>query len=101
MSRNRIIGVGGAFVLAVVIGGSIIGTVAANTAPPRQRRGAGLPAAASPSPATSPQPVAAGTYCETYRAAYAAALGVDVADLAPAAAKAAQAAIDAAVATAT
>lgn len=97
MSRNRIIGVGGAFVLAVIIGGSIIGTVAANTAPPASDD-AGLLAAPSSSPSSSPKPVAAGTYCETYRAAYAAALGVDVADLAPAAAKAAQAAIDAAVA---
>jgi hypothetical protein len=97
MSRNRIIGIGGAFVLAVIIGGSIIGTVAANTVPAASD-GAALPAAPSSSPSSSPKPVAAGTYCETYRAAYAAALGVDVEDLAPAAAKAAQAAIDAAVA---
>ena len=31
MSRNRILGLSGALVLAAVIGGSIIGSVAANT----------------------------------------------------------------------
>lgn len=97
MSRNRIIGLSSALVLVAVIGGSIFGSVAANTLPPASDAAA-MPAAASPSARPSAKPVAAGTYCETYRAAYAAALGVDVADLAPAAARAAQAAIDAAVA---
>jgi len=95
MSRTRIIGIGGAFALAAVIGGSIIGTVAANTVP---TAGEPAQAAAAPaSPAVSPVAAAAGEYCEAYRAAYAKALGVDVADLAPAAAKAAQAVLDAAV----
>ena len=86
MSRNRIIGFGGAFVLAVVIGARSSGR--SRRTPCRLASDADLPAAApSSSAAPAVKPVAAGTYCETYRAAYAAALGVDVADLAPAAAE--------------
>ena len=91
----------GTLVLAAIIGGSIIGSVAANTVPPTCRGDArrGGPGRAGHRVPTAPVAAAApARIATTYRAAFAAALGVDVAALAPAAAKAAQAAIDAAVA---
>ena len=92
MSRFRILGFSGALVAAALVGGTIMSAVTA--APPRatsaDTAGAGtteLAALADP-----------GTYCLTFRRAFAANLGVDEADLGPAAKKAAITTIDAAVA---
>jgi len=95
MSRNRTVGISGAIVLVAIIGGSIIGSVAANTVGPGA---VATPQGQASSPSAPTPAAAAGAYCATYRAAFADALGVDVAELAPAAAKAARAAIDAALA---
>lgn len=91
MSRFRILGFSGALVAAALIGGTIMSAVAA--APPR---------ATSPDAAAGPTELATvadpGKYCLTFRRAFAANLGVDEADLGPAAKKAAITTIDDAVA---
>ena len=116
MSRIRIAGVGVALVLSALIGGTIIGSVAAGTLP---SAGGGAPAAAVASPGQDPSGSAAGSaaasaagagpdsaatgqapgkYCESFRKAFAAALGVDESKLGPAATTATASTIDAALA---
>jgi ribosomal protein S20 len=92
MSRFRILGFSAALIAAALVGGTIMSAVAA--APPL----VSTPDAA----ATRTTDLAVlgdpGTYCQTFRRAFAANLGVDEADLGPAAKKAAITTIDAAVA---
>jgi ribosomal protein S20 len=92
MSRFRILGFSGALVAAALIGGTIMSAVAA--APPRSAT-PDAAAAGTTELATLADP---GSYCLTFRRAFAANLGVDEADLGPAAKKAAITTIDAAVA---
>ena len=92
MSRVRILGFSGALVAAALVGGTIMSAVAA--APPRATTPDAVPAAPTEL-ATLADP---GAYCQTFRRAFAANLGVDEADLGPAAKKAAITTIDAAVA---
>lgn len=100
MSRIKLAGLGGAFVLSAVIGGTIIGSVAANTLPPVSSPDPAAQAApaASGAPEGTVDAATAGKYCEAFLQAYADALGVDVAALGPAAAKAAASTLVAAVA---
>lgn len=104
MSTLRIAGFGTALIVAAVIGGTIIGSVAANTMPPVSSAatpdtgGAQAVAAASAVPDVAVDAATAGKYCESFLDAYAAALGVERSALAPAATKAAQATIAAALA---
>ena len=93
MSRFRTAGVAGLLVLAALVGGTIIGSVAAATSS-RVTSPEGVAAAASPSPAAR----ATGEYCAAFRRAFAANLGVEESALAPAAKAASLATIDAAVA---
>lgn len=92
MSRFRILGFSGALVAAALVGGTIMSAVTA--APPRTSS-PDAAAADTTELATVAEP---GTYCLTFRRAFAANLGVDEADLGPAAKKAAITTIDAAVA---
>jgi ribosomal protein S20 len=92
MSRFRILGFSGALVAAALVGGTIMSAVAA--APPRTSS----PDAAAADTAELATVAEPGTYCLTFRRAFAANLGVDEADLGPAAKKAAITTIDAAVA---
>lgn len=94
MSRLRIASL---LVFAAVVGGTIIGSVAAATSPRIDvpvSVGTAAPAAAAPIAATR----ATGEYCAEFRRAFAANLGVQESALAPAAKAAAVATIDAAVA---
>jgi hypothetical protein len=99
MSTFRLVGFAGLLVVAALVGGTIIGSVAAATfsPAPRAERAAGPPAIASASPAAAAA-AAVGEYCADFRRAFAANLGVDEAALASAAKAAAISAIDAAVA---
>lgn len=92
MSRFRILGFSGALVAAALVGGTIMSAVAA--APPR----AATPDAAAAGPTDLATLVDPGAYCQVFRRAFAANLGVAEADLGPAAKKAAITTIDAAVA---
>ena len=100
MSTFRLVGFAGLLVVAALVGGTIIGSVAAATfsRDPRADGVAAPPAIATASPAAA---TAAGEYCADFRRAFAANLGVDEAALAPAAKAAAISAIDAAVADGT
>ena len=91
MSTLRLAGFGTAFDIAAVIGGTIIGSVAAHTLTPVSSPAYGgvVPVAANAS--------AAGKYCEAFLKAYADGLGVEVSALGPAASKAAASTIAAAV----
>ncbi len=93
MPSLRTAGLAGLLVAAAVVGGTIIGSVAAATAPPASGSAPAVSAAASPAPAAK---VAA--YCAAFKRAFATDLGVDESALVPAARKAAIATIDAAVA---
>jgi ribosomal protein S20 len=98
MSTFRLVGFAGLLVVAALIGGTIIGSVAAATI----SRGPTAPTAAPPAVASaSPGVATAGEYCADFRRAFAANLGVDESALAPAAKKAAISAIGAAVADGT
>jgi ribosomal protein S20 len=94
MSTFRLAGYAGLLVVAALVGGTIIGSVAASTA------ARPTPAAAPAAVASSPAPAGAGIarYCADFRRAFAANLGVDESALAPAAKSAAISTIDAAVA---
>ncbi len=100
MSTVRLVGFAGLLVAAALVGGTIIGSVAAaSLSPAPHAKDAALPpaiATASPGPAA-----AAGEYCADFRRALAANLGVDEAALATAAKAAVISAIDAAVADGT
>ena len=102
MSTLRIAGLAGLLVVAALVGGTIIGSVAATTLQPTTASPAGrsdpVPAAAATS---APAGAKAAEYCADFRRAFAANLGVDVSALAPAAKAAALATIDAAVADGT
>jgi len=92
MSTLRLAGFGSALILAAIIGGTIIGSVAANTLPSGPSPApvaAGAPAASATTPTGAVDAATAGKYCQAFLQAYADALGVDVSALAPAATKAA------------
>jgi ribosomal protein S20 len=96
MSTFRLIGFAGLLVVAALVGGTIIGSVAAATITRPPAEGATLP---PPAAASATHGVAAaGEYCADFRRAFAANLGVEESALAPAAKAAAISAIDAAVA---
>lgn len=90
MSSFRVAGFAGLFVLATLVGGTIIGSVAAASSP----RTSSPPGGAGPVVDTAP----AGKSCADFRRAFAANLGVEESALAPAARAAAISTIDAAVA---
>jgi ribosomal protein S20 len=95
MLTLRTAGLAGLLVATALVGGTIIGSVAASTLP--RTTGSGAPVAAA---AASPDPAGAakvGEYCAAFRKAFASALGVDESALAPAAKSAAIATIDGAV----
>ena len=104
MSTIRLAGFGSALVLSALIGGTIIGSVAAQTLPPGSSQSSVATQAAARGGGTAPEAATAATaattgkYCETYIKAYAAALGVDASALAPAATRAVETTIAAAVA---
>lgn len=95
MSKVRMAGFAGLLVVAALVGGTLIGSVAATTL-----QGTGQPTAAAAAPAATGAPAGAkaAEYCADFRRAFAANLGVDENALAPAAKAAALATIDAAVA---
>lgn len=99
MSKVRMAGFAGLLVVAALVGGTVIGSVAARglqrTATPPT-----VPAAA-PAATGAPAGAKAAGYCADFRRAFAANLGVDESALAPAAKSAALATIDAAVADGT
>jgi hypothetical protein len=98
MSRLRLAGFAGLLIVAALVGGTIIGSVAAATgtpAPAPAGPGAGQVAPAAPA---AVRPAAPGQFCTDFRKAFAAQLGVDESALAPAAKAAAIATVDAAVA---
>jgi ribosomal protein S20 len=102
MSTLRIAGLAGLLVVAAIVGGTIIGSVAARTLQPTTPSLASAAAEAAVSAATAaPAGAKATEYCADFRRAFAANLGVDVTALAPAAKAAALATIDAAVADGT
>lgn len=95
MSTFRLAGFAGLLVVTALVGGTIIGSVAAATAPPTTTLG---PIAAAPSAGAPAAGARAAGYCADFRRALAANLGVDESALAPAAKAAAISTIDAAVA---
>lgn len=97
MSKVRLAGFAGLLVVAALVGGTIIGSVAAATAPR-----AGAPEQnVAPAADARPNAEAAAKRCAEFRRAFAANLGVQESALAPAAKKAAVSMIDAAVAAGT
>ncbi len=98
MPNRRIIGLAGAMVISALVGGALIGAVAAAPAPTAPVRFDPVAAAATAS-AASDRPV--GEACATFRATFAANLGVTEVEMAAAARKAAAATIDKAVADGT
>jgi hypothetical protein len=96
MSRSRMAAIAALLVLTAVIGGTVINSVAAATSPRAATTDAIAPAAPPASPeAANATPSAA---CAEFRAAFAAALGVDASALTPAAKTAARQVVDAALA---
>jgi ribosomal protein S20 len=101
MSRSRVAAVAALLVLTAVIGGTVIQSVAAATSPGRPAAPDATVDAAGPSgnPAASGVPQKAqAAACAEFRAAFAAALGVDESALTPAAKTAAKQVVDAALA---
>jgi ribosomal protein S20 len=96
MSKLRLAGLAGLLVAAALVGGTIIGSVAAATAP---RILPTTVAAAAPSAGAPGATTKIAEYCADFRRAFAANLGVDESALAPAAKAAAISTIDAAVAS--
>jgi len=94
MSKLRIAGFAGLLVVAALVGGTVIGSVAARTMLAPDPPPAARAVAATPAPAGAK----VGEYCADFRKAFAAGLGVDESALTPAAKAAALATIDAAVA---
>lgn len=93
MSIFRIAGFAGLLLAAALVGGTVIGSVAAATSP----RTASSALDADPVDAAPPATDTTGEYCADFRRAFAANLGVDESALTPAAKAAAIATIDAAV----
>lgn len=99
MSKVRMAGLAGLLVVAALVGGTVIGSVAA-----RGLQGAATPpgsVAAAPAASPAAAGAKAAEYCADFRRAFAANLGVAEGALAPAAKSAALATIDAAVADGT
>ncbi len=96
MSKIRMAGFAGLLVIAALVGGTVIGSVAATSLTSQSTQ----PAMVAPAAAASGAPAGAKSaeYCADFRRAFAANLGVDESALAPAAKAAALATIDAAVA---
>jgi ribosomal protein S20 len=94
MLTLRTAGLAGLLVATALVGGTIIGSVAAAPARPATGSDPAPAAAASTDPAGAAK---VGEYCADFRKAFAAALGVDESALVPAAKQAAIATIDAAV----
>ena len=92
-------GFAGLLVAAALVGGTVIGSVAATTLGDTARSSAVV--AAAPGASRAPAGARAAEYCADFRRAFAANLGVDESALAPAAKAAALATIDAAVADGT
>ena len=95
MSRFRLAGMAALLIVTALVGGTIIGSVAAATGP--RPTTPGLAAQAAPS-AGIPSVAGAAEACAAFRKAFAANLGVDESALSPAAKAAAISTIDAAVA---
>jgi hypothetical protein len=103
MARVRVAGYAGSLVVAALVGGTLMSSVAAAplSAPPVAAVTQVAPAAApSAPPTTAPATTArtAGKYCADFRETFAANLGVDPAKLGPAARDAALSTVDDAVA---
>jgi hypothetical protein len=94
MLNLRTAGLAGAMVISALVGGTLISAVAASTATPSAATVDPVVAAAAPSSAAARD---AGEYCATFRAAFAANLGVSDAEMVAAARKAAVATVDKAV----
>jgi ribosomal protein S20 len=94
MLNLRTAGLAGAMVISALVGGTLISAVAASTAAPAAATFDSVVAAAAPSAAAARD---AGEYCATFRAAFAANLGVSEADMVAAARKAAVATVEKAV----
>jgi ribosomal protein S20 len=95
MSTFRLAGLAGLLVVSALVGGTIIGSVAAVTAPPPNQPS---PIAAAPSAGAAVTGGKAAQFCADFRRAFAADLGVPESALAAAAKQAAISTIDAAVA---
>lgn len=109
MSRSRVAAVAALLVLTAVIGGTVIQSVAASTSPGHPSAPDATVVGAGPSadPATGPSanpaasaaaPNGPSAACTEFRAAFAAALGVDESALTPAAKTAAKQVVDSALA---
>jgi ribosomal protein S20 len=98
MTTLRTAGFAGLLVAAALVGGTIIGSVAAGTGPSTKRAEAARAAPSASAPATGAR---VAEYCADFRKAFAANLGVDESALAPAAKAAAISTIDTAVADGT
>lgn len=99
MSRLHLAGFSGLLIAAALVGGTLIGSVAAATAPSTGAPAQDVVPAVDARPA--PDAEAAAKRCADFRTAFAANLGVEESALAPAAKKAAISTIDAAVAAGT
>lgn len=99
MSKFRLAGFAGLLVVAALVGGTVIGSVAATT--PQGATTAPTIPAAAPAASGTPAGAKAAEYCADFRRAFAANLGVAESALAPAAKSAALATINAAVADGT
>jgi ribosomal protein S20 len=97
MSTFRLAGFAGLLVVAALVGGTIIGSVAASTAPLAATPDRAAAPAVDAKPPAGPNAEAAAKRCADFRKAFAANLGVDESALAPAAKKAAISTIEAAV----
>lgn len=94
MSMPRLLGLSGSIIVAAILGGTLIGTALAAPG----GTGAPAPAVVDAAPTVAaPDAGAAGKYCDTFRAAFAKALGVSEADVNAAARTATAATIDAAL----
>src|SRR6478752_2693220 len=83
MSTLRIAGLAGLLVVAALVGGTIIGSVAATTLQPTTPSSAGAAASGAVAAASgAPAGTKAAAYCAEFRRAFAANLGVDVSALA-------------------
>ena len=101
MSKFRLAGFAGLLVVAALVGGTIIGSVAAATAPRLSAPDRAVAPAVDAKPDAKPDPAAVAKRCADFRKAFAANLGVAESALAPAAKKAVISMIDAAVAAGT
>jgi ribosomal protein S20 len=100
MSRSRVAAVAALLVLTAVIGGTVIQSVAAATSTGRPPAPGAVVEAAGPSasPSADAAQKAPSEACKAFRAAFAAALGVDESALTPAAKTAAKQVVDSALA---